>query len=186
MDKNGIEEIKKIYESQCPAIYNQGMNGDNNLLTILAIGRNSGFDYLQCLVDSYDQFRIMNPDKIVSPSEWADMPNNKHFKTAPLKDMRVAVPKKGKDAGVQMTTYKDFATSCMSSFSGRMCGKLLLSNAFKINDSIEDTVNIIDTTMDLIQNEIKNERTCPFQLDLIIGSGKPQTQENTDIGVGGM
>ena len=53
-----IDEIKSIYEQQCPSIFNQGMNTDNGLLQILAIGKRMSIDYLQYLVDMYDRFRV--------------------------------------------------------------------------------------------------------------------------------
>ena len=32
IQEKDIEEIKQVYEDQCPAIYNQGMNADQSLL----------------------------------------------------------------------------------------------------------------------------------------------------------
>ena len=53
-----IDEIKSIYEQQCPSIFNQGMNTDNGLLQIIAIGNKMSIDYLQYLVDMYDRDRV--------------------------------------------------------------------------------------------------------------------------------
>ena len=65
MDK--VEEIKKIYSTQCPSIYNQGMNIDYGLLQVIAIGKENNIDYLQNLVDIYDRERVAflksNPDE---------------------------------------------------------------------------------------------------------------------------
>ena len=144
IDHTAIEEIRKLYKAQCPAIFNKGMNVDNNLLTILAIGKSIRFEYLQCLVDSYDQFRIKNPHKIMSPIQWASLPQNKHFQSSLFRDLKVAVPSKtGK--GTQITEYRDFAAHCIPSFSGKIGAALILPSIYKINDSIEDTITLIHT-----------------------------------------
>ena len=55
---NHVGDIKTLYETQCPSIYNQGMGVDNGLLQVIAVGRQNGLDYLQHLVDVYDRDRV--------------------------------------------------------------------------------------------------------------------------------
>ena len=55
---DNLEDIKKLYETQCPSIYNQGMSVDPGLLQVIAIGKKIRIDYLQHLVDVYDRARV--------------------------------------------------------------------------------------------------------------------------------
>ena len=80
----------------------------------------------------------------------------------------VAVPT-AKDK--ESTKYRDFAVHCISSFA-KECTGLVLEGIYKINDSIEDTITLIHTTLGFIQKS-EQKAACPFQIDVVIGHGKP-------------
>lgn len=98
--KKNVLQTRKLYESQVPALWGQGMHTDSTLIQLLSIGHTKRIDLLQHLSDDYARWRIKKlrdegPNafkggkKLFTPSEWANPQKHKHF--ARLKDVMVKV-----------------------------------------------------------------------------------------------
>eukprot|EP01084_Bolivina_argentea_P081845 148193_1 len=182
LEEKTIDEIKITYKKQCPVLWNSGMSTDSGFLQILAVARKNNFDYLLHLVDDYSRDRVKNID---APSGWIEKQwsqNHKHFKM--LKRLKVNVPQqqKGSNSGkitMEEKSCDEVATAAVISFGKRCTPKLLFSNMMSINDSLEMTVQFINSCINFISNLAGSGRLiCPFQIDMCIAVGAPAIVEN--------
>ena len=169
-----IDEVKKIYQKQCPAIFNQKLKSDKGFLQMLAITLRHKDDYMLHLVDDFARKRVENiDDKKYSETHWAS--KCPHFQIT----KKIANPfqdKKSKAKSNSSAHYDDVIKAAVSSFHQRCCTKLLFNNNKLINDSIEDIVAYVDAATRFIKNIIENSKkiekaACPFQFDMCIASG---------------
>jgi len=173
VDDEQIEEIKALYKTQCPVLWNSGMDKDQTFLRILAIGRKHKFEYLQHLVDDYFCGRHKNIESGFAENKWCK--DHKHFKQ---------ISNFPKNKGSKFTPY-EIAIGAVKAFGARAVPKLLFSNIIKIDDSVEINVKYMAAAIDWIGELIAGKQlVCPFQMDLCLGFGAPFTTE-VAVGIGG-
>ena len=180
-----IKQTEKIYQDQCKAIWNQGMNSDASFKFMTAIGVKYEFNYLQYLVDAFLSERIkkFQKGKPWSIEQWAksvphvnsllDLPVNTKF------SWEKNQPKTNKNIPKSLG---DIIKGGMKSFFARTVPKQTLQTgaAYKyINDSIEITVRYIHTMVGFIKSLLTNSNSirkpiCPFQIDFVIVYDKPK------------
>eukprot|EP01084_Bolivina_argentea_P024205 45137_1 len=176
------DKMKEILKRQCPKLCDKGMENDDNLLCLLAIGHKTGFDYFHHLVDSWFRYRVTQEIKAKRPIQmttWIEDKNNKHFQR--LKNVKLRYGE---------TAY-DLAKMGVASFPTRICPQLILQPSIRINDSLEKTITYLESACTFIQTLITDKlitesssnntmrAMCPFQFDLCIASCEPEPIENT-------
>ena len=171
-----LDDIKKVYQKQCPTLYAAGMEGDNAFLSILAIQQRSKCNYLEFIIHDYMRSRVNNIKTVTGPI----LPSaNTKKQRDPWYEERFneSIKKLGK---TETTNPLELVQNAVKSFGARACPKLMFANIISINDSIEVNVNYIISTLEWITEMIKDnpDLICPFQYDLCIGVGKPSQTEN--------
>ena len=199
MNEEQIKEIENLYKSQCPVLWNSGMNTEQGLIRLLAVGRKHDLDYVTYCVDDYSRVRIekINESKGIKEGEWS----MKSPHVAKLK--RIGAIMKNfleKDGQKKLPNgnpkYKKVDRAChdivrggVISFGKRFTPKLVFQSLKKINDDIKPIVLYIDSTVQLIHSIIKNQQNlnkgvCPFQIDICFAMGAPKATEEKDTGAG--
>eukprot|EP01083_Nonionella_stella_P147863 467139_1 len=176
---NDVQQIKALYKTQCPAIYNAGMQNDDAFASIAAIGHTHQFDYLQHLVDSFYRDTINEIPTSLNVADWVK--KHKHFieLKALSKDYANAMP------------FDPFqmAKSAVAAFSTRGCPKLMFTNTAEINGCLQTTVQYIVAMIEFVGHRVKKEKghqaSCPFQVDLCLAYGKPGNKERMEM-IGGL
>eukprot|EP01084_Bolivina_argentea_P143597 252116_1 len=178
-----IDKIKQIYATQCPALFNSGMENDRSFLKLLAIGHKNDFNYLQCLVDDYFRDRIAHINKpIWKVEDWQR--KHKHFqkiKDIPFLTVTTYQDKSVQGASQQPKTVVALVLAAVQSFKKRVCPMLQFQPMRKINDSLNHITKYIESGFLFIANvfneasDLKTTRAiCPFQFDMCIISNKPK------------
>eukprot|EP01084_Bolivina_argentea_P260078 439081_1 len=171
LEEKELDVIKKTYREQCPTIYTQEWELDKGLLTLLAVGKKKGFDYLMHLVDDFNRWRVDNMSK-----------NSKDFKSTNnwIKNHRHFIQLENVNVGGE--SYATMASSAVNSFNKRVCPKLEFSGGLCINDSLERTAHYICDASTFVWNLVETANKsktglCPFQMDFCIISGAPASRE---------
>eukprot|EP01083_Nonionella_stella_P171344 585102_1 len=174
LEEKELDVIKKTYREQCPTIYTQEWELDKGLLTLLAVGKKKGFDYLMHLVDDFNRWRVDNMNK-----------NSKDFKSTNnwIRNHRHFIQLKNVNVGDK--SYSAMATSAVDSFNKRVCPKLEFSGGLCINDSLERTAHYICDASTFVWNLVETANKsktglCPFQMDFCIISGAPASREKKE------
>eukprot|EP01083_Nonionella_stella_P152194 487483_1 len=171
LQKYNLNSINTLYKEQCPALYNEKWENDAGFLTILAVGRKYGFDYLLHLVDDYSRWCINNQDKDESTDQWAAQ--HPHF--IQLRNITNTI-------GNRSVGYKELATCAVNSFGKRVCPPFVLKPMSKIDDDLETIVNYIVDAINWVWSlttraNRDTETICPFQVDFCFVEGRPIESE---------
>eukprot|EP00486_Rosalina_sp_Unknown_P005103 CAMPEP_0201570448 /NCGR_PEP_ID=MMETSP0190_2-20130828/12727_1 /ASSEMBLY_ACC=CAM_ASM_000263 /TAXON_ID=37353 /ORGANISM="Rosalina sp." /LENGTH=564 /DNA_ID=CAMNT_0047994011 /DNA_START=35 /DNA_END=1726 /DNA_ORIENTATION=+ len=161
-----IEETKEIYKDQCPTIFDQGMETDQAIMKLLAVGRRLNEPYLCFLADMYSRDRLKaGPDETLTTTDWAL--KNKH-----CLELKTIKPSSGGGSGKGPFTQ---TVSAVGSFFHRIVPKLMLNPQSEIVDSLEATAKYIAASVDFVCTIAKQPQlTCPFQVDTCIAFNKAQ------------
>ena len=128
-----------------------GMKQDNDLLYVLAVSRKFKFDYLLNLSDMYDRDRVIEIENTqYNPSQWVQ-------KSHHVKDRNHVTFKLGQ----RTVKYDNLCKTAVASFGTRCCGRLVLNSNKKINDSLPEIVEYIDSSITFITNMVEAD---PFQV----------------------
>eukprot|EP01084_Bolivina_argentea_P270384 459746_1 len=168
MSQKQYDEISRMYEDQCPSIFNDGMKKDAALLMMLAIGKKNQMDYLLHLVDDYFCHKIRNiriGNASFNVAKWIN--SNAHFYELNQINHKV----------LNESTPYALATQAVNFFVKRLCRELHMKQRHLINDSVEAAIRYIESVTIFISDLFKecNKKTtvCPFQIDLCLAPGEP-------------
>ena len=181
--KQEFEDAVKLYQKQCPAIFNiGGMKSDNSLIYLVAISLKYKFDYIQTMAQIYLRERI---DKYMDETSWSVQDFcNKMPHCVALKNMQIERPwevdEKQKDVtnSTNPGTAYEVLTHGISTYGKRCIPYMVYTAPWAINDSLEITTRYIHAMIKFI-NQILNEShnlqkaVTPFQLDLVLSYSEP-------------
>ena len=120
-----ITRTRKIYESQVPALWGQGMDSDRTLINILSIGHKANFPYLQHLTDDYSRWRIQKlrdkgPQFKAMIAEWGHPKRHKHFRK--INDQKFKIADLDGDDGYPFVYMAHSCVAFNSLCNFRFCG----------------------------------------------------------------
>ena len=183
IDMNDIEKVDEIYEQQCKAIWNAGMNTENNFKYMAAIGLKFKFPYLQHLVNAYLKARIEDQQKGLTVAEWCNsikhITSLKQLKVPSIfvdKDKKKSNEDEKKDN--EVSNVMDIVKHSITSFGKRTVPYFNFKNPLAINDSLEITVRYIHEMVFFIGHVLTHSEqiqkpACPFQIDFVIAYDEP-------------
>ena len=181
LDTKHLEKAKQNYQQQTPILWQKGIDIDQSLQSILAIGCKNEYPYLLNLIDDYNRSRIAAINKSFSITNWTA--NHKHFKH--LAQMNLSVNQDWDVQSVQSAVQLNIIfhpylylninnNNNNRSFENR-CGPVQLNSIWRINDSIQQFAQYINAVTDFIDSLVKfngKNETFPFILEVLYSTGK--------------
>ena len=159
-----IKKTRKLYQEQCPGLYSEISQNDDDIMKILAIGRKHGIEYLQFLFDDQFRYEVKQELAVKNQEHKADGDWFRDGHLAPVQRLG------GQQHHLLEYVFKPWRPAF---------AMLTLSNVGAINDSIQQNVQYIASCAQWIKQlitkrEIENDPIMPFQFDLCIAVGPPR------------
>ena len=197
---NEFLRIRRKYRTQCPCIWEQGMDIEDGFLYAVAIGEKFKFPYLRYLVDDYlcEKARRSKYGDGLSVHEWAL--KSLHFEA--LREQKVRVHLEWNDSyiadvdgDVAMKNGQNPQRKKIEKQSINQSAAELMEGAVKswtarcvhhwkqthlrIDDSMEAAVRYLHSTVRWVHTVVENysnrhrQNACPFQVDLCLVFDQP-------------
>jgi len=161
-----ILAIKTLYKKQLATVFDVGMDKDQSILRLLAVGRKLNAPYLMFLSDVYmrEKLKAVAAKSKLSPLEFVKQ--NKHCQR--LKNMS------------RKPNPADEAQAAITSFYARINPQIMLSPSSRIVADLAKTCKLIGSAAEFVHNKVtKDALACPFQFDVCFAFKEAKEAENT-------